>query len=116
MRFDKEYFLAIVRTMAKVTSKLQITIPKAIAEKYGLRPGSEIRFAPAGSAIRMEPGSARLSSPLSLEKRLALFDKMTQRLERLPPPKPAPAGAKRGWRREDLYAERLERYAGPRRH
>ncbi len=102
--------------MAKVTSKLQITIPKAIAEEYGLRPGSEIRFLPAGSAIRMEAESARGPSPLSLEKRLALFDKMTRRLDRLPPTKPAPAGAKRGWRREDLYAERLERYARSRRH
>jgi len=102
--------------MAKVTSKLQVTIPKAIAEAYGLRPGSEIRWVPTGDAIRVEPESVRSGSRLSIEKRLALFDQMTKHLERLPPVKPAPARAGRGWRREDLYADRLERYARSRRH
>jgi AbrB family looped-hinge helix DNA binding protein len=30
--------------MAKVTSKLQVTIPKAIADRYRIRPGDEIEF------------------------------------------------------------------------
>ena len=33
--------------MAKVTSKLQVTIPKAIAEQYGIKPGDEIEFRPS---------------------------------------------------------------------
>jgi AbrB family looped-hinge helix DNA binding protein len=28
--------------MGKVTSKLQVTVPKAIAQRYGIRPGDEI--------------------------------------------------------------------------
>jgi AbrB family looped-hinge helix DNA binding protein len=32
--------------MSKVTSKLQITIPKALAERYGIHPGDEIDFEP----------------------------------------------------------------------
>ena len=95
--------------MAKVTSKFQITIPKAIAEAYGIRPGSEIHLVPAGEVIGVEPPKSRPRPRLTLEKRLALFDKMTVRVDRIPAVKPAPAGAKRGWRREDLYAGRLER-------
>ncbi|MGH7844250.1 MAG: AbrB/MazE/SpoVT family DNA-binding domain-containing protein, partial [Candidatus Binatia bacterium] len=34
--------------MSKVTSKLQVTIPKDIAEAYGIQPGSEIHWVPAG--------------------------------------------------------------------
>ena len=102
--------------MAKVTSKLQITLPKAMAEAYGIRPGSEIHLVPAGEVIRVEPPRPRGRSRRMLEKRLALFDKMTVRVDRLPAVKPAPAGAKRGWRREDLYAGRLDRYARSRRH
>ena len=28
--------------MSKVTSKLQVTVPKAAAERYGIRPGDAI--------------------------------------------------------------------------
>ncbi|PZP64635.1 MAG: AbrB family transcriptional regulator, partial [Azospira oryzae] len=28
--------------MAKVTSKLQVTLPKALAQRYRIRPGDEI--------------------------------------------------------------------------
>ncbi|MEK7258043.1 MAG: SUMF1/EgtB/PvdO family nonheme iron enzyme, partial [Bacteroidota bacterium] len=30
--------------MAKVTSKLQVTVPKIIADQYGIRPGDEIEW------------------------------------------------------------------------
>ena len=102
--------------MAKVTAKLQVTIPRSIAKAYGIRPGSEIHLVPAGKVIRVEPPKSGLRRNLTLEKRLALFDKMTLRVGRLPAVKPAHAEAKRGWRREDLYASRLERYARSRRH
>ena len=35
-RIDKEFVLAKVRTMSKVTSKLQLTLPKRLAEQYGI--------------------------------------------------------------------------------
>ena len=51
---EQGFHLCIVRRehgMAKVTSKLQVTVPKAIAEQYSIRPGDEIDWAPAGDVI-----------------------------------------------------------------
>ena len=39
--------------MAKVTSKLQLTLPKAIADQYKIRPGDDLDWLPAGEAIRV---------------------------------------------------------------
>ena len=39
----------LVRTMAKVTSKYQVTMPKKIAESYSIRPGDEIDWVAAGA-------------------------------------------------------------------
>jgi AbrB family looped-hinge helix DNA binding protein len=65
--------------MSKVTSKLQVTIPKAVAEAYGIRPGSEIRWVPAGDAIRIESASTARRPKLDIQERLALFDYMTKK-------------------------------------
>ncbi len=85
--------------MSKVTSKLQVTVPKAIAEKFGIRPGDEVQFRAAGDAIRIEPAGSR--KPLPAEERLRLFDEATRRIRRRrwkgKPPKD------RGWTREDAY-------------
>ncbi len=40
-------------TKAKVTSKGQITIPKEVRERLGLRPGDEVEFVEEGEGIRM---------------------------------------------------------------
>lgn len=100
--------------MSKVTSKLQVTIPKDIAEAYGIRPGSDIRWMPAGDSIRVEPEIIRSRSELPVEKRLEIFDRMMKRVDRLPPIAPAPPGKGRGWTREELYSDRLDRYGRPR--
>jgi len=42
--------------VARVTSKLQVTIPKAVADRYAIEPGAEIVFEPAGDVIRVVPG------------------------------------------------------------
>lgn len=89
--------------MAKVTSKLQVTIPKAIADRYRIRPGDEVEWIPAGETIRVVPPGAR-AEPLSVEARLRIFDEATARQER----RQAAAGVRpskggRGWTREDLY-------------
>jgi AbrB family looped-hinge helix DNA binding protein len=47
---NKDVILYKVRSMPKVTSKLQLTVPKAIAEQYGIRPGDELEWIPAGPA------------------------------------------------------------------
>ena len=40
----------------KVTQKGQVTIPKVIRERYGLRPGSEVRFVEKGRRVVLEKG------------------------------------------------------------
>jgi len=87
--------------MAKVTSKYQVTVPKAIADEFKIRPGDDIEWVAAGEVIRVIPPSKRAVAD-DLESRLRLFDQATERLRRS-------AGAakkrarNRGWRREDLY-------------
>jgi AbrB family looped-hinge helix DNA binding protein len=91
--------------MAKVTSKLQVTIPRDIADEYGIAPGDEIEFVPAGDSIRVIPPRQRSRSLLSPEERLRLFDASTarqrEREKHMALPKNPPA--ERDWRREDLY-------------
>lgn len=93
------------KDMSKVTSKLQVTIPKAIAEQYGIKPGDEIEFQPAGDVIRVVPPKGRRLPRLSVEERLRLFDEATARQrEREKDMKlPAEPPAERDWKREDLY-------------
>lgn len=91
--------------MAKVTSKLQITLPKRIAALHGIAPGDEIEFESAGDVIRIVPARRRPRSQLSIDERLRLFDEATvsqdRRAEKLPLPARSPE--ERDWRREDLY-------------
>ena len=89
--------------MAKVTSKLQVTIPKAIAQQYHLRPGSEIAFVPAGEGIRVVPAT-QAAAP-GVEARLQLFDRATERQRARPTRRRGGRAPKsRGWRREELYS------------
>ena len=91
--------------MAKVTSKLQVTLPKAIADQYGIVPGDEIEFRAAGEFIRVIPPRARRATRLSREERLRLFDASVERQrEREKTMKVCREPATdRGWKREDLY-------------
>ena len=91
--------------MSKVTSKLQVTFPKAIAEQYGIKPGDEIEFRASGETIRIIPPRGRVAGRLSVEERLRLFDEATARQrEREKHMKlPAEPPAERDWKREDLY-------------
>lgn len=95
--------------MAKVTSKLQLTIPKAIAEEYAIRPGDDLDLIPAGEGIRLIP-RGRPKQANEVEERLRLFDLATERqrrrqarLRRVRQP------AHRGWTREDLYTRGVAR-------
>ena len=99
--------------MAKVTSKLQLTVPKVIADQYGIRPGDNLDWVPAGDAIRVVRARLDRRQGRSLEERLALFDQATARQrqrEANPESTGNPAESdwkpheiERGWRREDLY-------------
>lgn len=91
--------------MSKVTSKLQVTIPKRLAEEYGIAAGDEIDFVPSGDVIHLIPSRRLLQSRLSAEERLRLFDAATarqrEREKTMQLPATPPAG--RDWRRDDLY-------------
>jgi AbrB family looped-hinge helix DNA binding protein len=113
--------------MPKVTSKLQLTVPKAIADQYGIRPGDELEWIPAGESIRVElaRGKAKTCHELTVEERLALFDANTKWLDELQADQLNEAKAQgtrltrdnRGWTREDLYNDDRGLPRGfPRRH
>ena len=90
--------------MAKVTSKRQVTVPKDLADRYGIEPGAEIDWQPAGDVIRVIPPGRRAEAA-SMQTRLALFDAATERQRarqaKSPGEEKQPAG--RGWTRDDLY-------------
>lgn len=89
--------------MSRVTSKLQVTVPKAIADQYGIRPGDEIEWVAAGDSIRVQP-QGRKTGPLDVETRLKLFDAATERQRlRQSRGRRRSGGRDRGWRREELY-------------
>ena len=93
--------------MAKVTSKLQVTLPKALAEQYQIRPGADIEWAAAGDCIRVYP--ARSRPPDDRLARLEVFDAVTERQrarEKDRSGRPKRAGRGRGWSREELYERR----------
>jgi bifunctional DNA-binding transcriptional regulator/antitoxin component of YhaV-PrlF toxin-antitoxin module len=107
--------------MGKVTSKLQVTIPKALAEATGVREGTEVAFDAVGGALRMTPldaaGRARVPD---LAWRLRLFDAATRRQRERDatragrrPGKSRPPGdgraTDRGWTREELHGRGLGR-------
>jgi AbrB family looped-hinge helix DNA binding protein len=54
--------------MPKVTSKLQLTVPKTIADQFGIRPGDELQWAAAGDAIRVTPLRKRQPWPGNAER------------------------------------------------
>ena len=103
--------------MSKVTSKLQLTVPKAIADQYGIRPGDELEWVPAGETIRVVPvGRTRRSrKELSAKERLALFDQATERQRQREAMfgkeavTSSESDADRGWTREDIYIRDLAR-------
>jgi AbrB family looped-hinge helix DNA binding protein len=95
--------------MARVTSKLQVTVPKAIAEQFAIRPGDEIDWIPAGDGIRVVKRRSEKSNKRAADGGvavlLAMFDAATRRQrERNRRNGPAtPSDGERGWTREDLY-------------
>lgn len=89
--------------MSKVTSKLQVTIPKSLATRLDIRPGAEVTWAESGGALRLAPARADRST-LSLEERLRLFDAATERQRQRERNRDwTQATTTRDWTREELY-------------
>ena len=86
--------------MGKVTSKYQVSIPKALADQLGIRPGDEVEWQVAGDEFRVRPAK----KSLSVEERLKMFDESTKRIAALQ--KKRRLKGSRDWTREDLYYDR----------
>jgi AbrB family looped-hinge helix DNA binding protein len=92
--------------MAKVTSRLQVTVPKAVADRFGIRPGDDIEWVVDGTGIRVIREAERKALPVA--ERLRLFDEATARQQvrnrvwrrqhRV-----APGVEDRGWTRAEVY-------------
>lgn len=92
--------------MAKVTSKLQITIPKRIAERYGIKPGDKLDFVPRAGGIRLVPAGTWSQPKLSSEERVRLFRESMKRADKRADElgvKPKADESERDWTREELY-------------
>jgi len=99
--------------MAKVTSKLQLTVPKAIAEQYAIRPGDDLDWLPAGDVIRVRKRDLHeAEEPATITERLLLFDQATNRQharEARSRKKSKVSARERGWTREELYQRGISR-------
>ena len=88
--------------MSKVTSKLQVTIPKVLAENYGIRPGDEVRWEALARGPLMVAETA-VRPRLTPEERVALLRESFRRQKERQRGKRWKRGTDRGWAREDLY-------------
>lgn len=88
--------------MAKVTSKYQVTLPKAIADQFNIRPGDHIEWTAAGEGIRVVPGDKPIASA-DPKSRLHWFDLATKRHQQRAATRIVQPTRDRGWKREDLY-------------
>jgi len=100
--------------MAKVTSKLQVTIPKAVADSHGIEPGTELAFESADETIRvriLDRRDGAVSDEADRQARIRAFDESTERQRARDRslteahPELVEAGG-RGWSRADLYGGR----------
>jgi AbrB family looped-hinge helix DNA binding protein len=89
-------------TMSKVTSKYQVSIPKTLAEKIGIRVGDELEWEEAAGTLRARAATLpKAGFPVS--ERLRLFDAATASQEKRERAHRLPRDKSRGWSREDLY-------------
>lgn len=91
--------------MARVTSKLQVTVPKAVADQFGIRPGDDLDWVPAGTGMRVQKVErrSRAKTAATTALRLRFFDAATERQRERQQGAKRSKPAARGWKREDLY-------------
>ena len=94
--------------MAKVTSKLQLTLPKAVADAHSVRPGSEIQFESAVDCIRLVIGKGRPGLPKDEKIRLLGESRERQKV-RNARWQSVKTPHNRGWNREEIYEDGVTR-------
>ncbi|MCP5010880.1 MAG: AbrB/MazE/SpoVT family DNA-binding domain-containing protein [Aestuariibacter sp.] len=88
--------------MSKVTKKLQVSLPKALADEYDIRPGDDLEWQAAGDVLRVVPPDKR-SQRHSIGEQLQLFDQATQRQHERNWKRQLTVASERGWTRDELY-------------
>ena len=78
------------------------SIPKALAERIGIRVGDELSWEDAAGTLRARVATAA-KPRMTLRERLRLFDAATARQVERERKRRLPRGKGRGWTREDLY-------------
>lgn len=82
----------------------KVTVPKALAVQYGIRPGDDIRFEAAGEVIRVVPTGKRTGKEgLDINARLRPFDAATARQRIRDAERQERLGDPRGWTRKERY-------------
>jgi bifunctional DNA-binding transcriptional regulator/antitoxin component of YhaV-PrlF toxin-antitoxin module len=89
--------------VSKVTTKYQVSVPKALADQYGIAPGDDLIWEPAGEALRVRLAEPRTAYAVDGRERLRLFDAATRRQTERQPVRKRRSPANRGWTRDELY-------------
>lgn len=89
--------------MSKVTTKFQVSVPKALADQYGIEPGDDLVWEPAGEALRVRLAEPRTVYAVDGRERLRLFDAATRRQAERQARRKLRAPSDRGWTRDELY-------------
>ena len=77
-------------------------MPKAIADRFRIKPGDELSWTATGDSIRVSPRKAATGRDKTLRERKCLFDEATVRQQQRDTAV-KPAKGDRGWTREELY-------------
>jgi AbrB family looped-hinge helix DNA binding protein len=88
--------------MSKITGKFQVTLPKRLADTYGIQVGDDVEFLPAGDRIVLVPARRSRASGTPRE-RLRYFDRATDRQCKREGARELNSAGDRGWTREELY-------------
>ena len=88
--------------MSKVTKKLQVSIPKVLADAVGIRPGDDLLWENADGVLRAYTEHNPMNRPDVVE-RLRRFDETSARQAVRDRSRWLEAAMDRGWSREDLY-------------
>jgi bifunctional DNA-binding transcriptional regulator/antitoxin component of YhaV-PrlF toxin-antitoxin module len=89
--------------VSKVTTKYQVSVPKALADQYGIAPGDDLIWEPAGEALRVRLAEPRATYVADGRERLRLFDAATRRQAERQSRRKVRSATKCGWTRDELY-------------
>jgi AbrB family looped-hinge helix DNA binding protein len=89
--------------MARITSKYQLTLPKAVAEQVGLKPGDEVDCELSGDQIRIRSTDRASAQPRSIVEQLTYFDMATERQRHREHTRTGSSATNRDWTRDELY-------------